>query len=123
MKILSFIGSSQKDIQSFPEDVKDDIGYALFQVQLGETPVRTKLLKGLGSGVLEVIEDFRGDTYRAVCTVKFDEVVYVLHCFQKKSKHGIETPPRDLDLIKQRLKRAEEDHKTNYQANKRGEPR
>ena len=121
MKILAFIGSSQKDIQDFPEDVKDDVGYALFQVQLGETPVCTKPLKGLGSGVLEIIEDFRGDTYRAVYTVKFDEVVYVLHCFQKKSKHGIETPPRDLDLIKQRLKRAEEDYKTNYQANKRGE--
>ena len=71
--------------------------------------------------MLEIIEDSRGDTYRAVCTVKFDEVVYVLHCFQKKSKHGIETPPRDLDLIKQRLKTAEEDYKTNYQTNKRGE--
>ena len=118
MKTLLFIGSSQKDIQGFPEDVKDDVGYALFQIQLGETPVSAKPLKGLGSGVLEIIEDFRGDAYRAVCTVKFDEVVYVLHCFQKKSKHGIETPPRDLGLIKQRLKRAEEDYKTNYQTNK-----
>ena len=117
------MGSSQKDIQDFPENVKDDVGYALFQVQLGETPGCAKPLKGLGLGVLEIIEDFRGDTYRAVCTVKFDEVVYVLHCFQKKSKRSIETPPRDLYLIKQRLKRAEEDYKTTYQANKRGESR
>ena len=121
MKILLFVGSSQKDIQDFPEDVKDDVGYALFQVQQGETPVCAKPLKGLGSGVLEIIEDFRGDTYRAAYTVKFDKAVYVLHCFQKKSKHGIETPARDWDLIKQRLKWAEEDYKTNYQANKRGE--
>ncbi len=121
MKILSFIGSSKRDIQEFPEDVQDDVGYALFQVQMGETPVCAKPLRGLGSGVLEIIEDYRGDTYRAVYTAKFDEVIYVLHCFQKKSKHGIETPPRDLDLIKQRLKRAEEDHKINYQASKRGE--
>lgn len=86
MKILLFVGSSQKDIQDFPEDVKDDVGYALFQIQLGEMPVCAKPLKGLGPGILEIIEDFRGDAYRAVCTVKFDEVAYVLHCFQKKSK-------------------------------------
>ena len=118
MKILAFIGSSKKDIQGFPEDVKDDMGYALFQAQLGETSICAKPLKGLGSGVLEVIEDSRGDTYRAVYTVKFNEVIYVLHCFQKKSKRSVETPPRDLDLIKQRLKWAEEDYKTNYQANR-----
>ena len=59
MKILAFIGSSQKDIQDFPEDVKDEVGYALFQVQLGETPVCVKPLKGLGSGMLEIVEDFR----------------------------------------------------------------
>jgi len=121
MKTLLFVGSAQKDIKDFPEDVKDDVGYALYEIQLGETPVCAKPFKGLGSGLLEIIEDFRGDTYRAVCTVKFDERVYVLHCFQKKSKHGVETPPRDLDLIKQRLKSAEEDYRANYQVNKRGE--
>jgi phage-related protein len=121
MKRISFIGSSKKDIQAFPDDVKDDVGYALFQVQLGETPTCVKPLKGLGSGVLEIIEDFRTDTYRAVYTVKFDEVIYVLHCFQKKSKQGSKTPPKDLDLIKQRLKAAEEDHRTNYETKKRGE--
>lgn len=120
MKNIVFVGSSQKDIQDFPEDVKDDVGYALFQVQLGETPLCAKPLKGLGAGVLEIIEDFRGDTYRAVYTVRFEKAIYVLHCFQKKSKHGSETPPRDLDLIKQRLKRAEEDYKENYQAYMKG---
>ncbi len=120
MKILSFIGSSKKDIQEFPEDVKDDVGYALFQVQLGETPASAKPLKGLGPGLLEIIEDSREGTYRAVYTVKFEEVVYVLHCFQKKSKHGIKTPAQDLDLIKRRLKIAEEDHRANYETKKRG---
>ena len=118
MKNLSFMGSSKKDIQGFPGDVKDDVGYALFQVQLGETPASAKPLKGLGSGLLEIIEDSREGTYRAVYTVKFDEIIYVLHCFQKKSKHGIKTSPKDLDLIKRRLKAAEEDYKTNYQTNK-----
>ena len=111
MKPISFIGSSQEDIRAFPEEVKDDIGYALFQVQMGETPVCAKRLKGLGSGVLEIIEDFRGGSYRAVYTVKFEKIVYVLHCFQKKSKQGIKTPPRDMEIIKGRVKRAEEDYK------------
>mgnify|MGYP001587960035 CR=1 FL=1 len=115
MKSLSFVGASKKDIQEFPDDVKDDVGYALFQVQLGEVPAGMKPLRGFGPGVLEIIEDFRGDTYRAVYTTRFEEAVYVLHCFQKKSKHGVETPPRDLDLIKHRLKRAEEDHENNYE--------
>ena len=120
MKNISFVGSSRDDIRDFPEDVREDIGYALYQVQLGATPVCAKPLKGLGSGVLEIIEDFRGDAYRAVYTVKFKEVIYILHCFQKKSKQGSETPPRDLELIKQRLKQAEEDYKAHYQTGKGG---
>ena len=114
MKITIFIGSSQKDIREFPEEVKDDVGFALYQIQQGATPESVKRLKGLGSGVLEIIEDFDGDTYRAVYTVKFEEAVYVLHCFQKKSKQGSETPPRDAELIRQRLKIAEEYHKMNF---------
>ena len=90
MRALFFIGSSQKDIQSFPEAVKDDVGYALFRIQQGATPGCAKPLKGFGGGVLEIIEDSREGTYRAAYTVKFDEAIYVLHCFQKKSKHGIE---------------------------------
>ena len=115
VKKLDFISSSRKDIQSFPEEVKDDIGYALFEAQEGKKPTSAKPLKGFGgAGVLEIIEDFSGDTYRAVYTVTFKKVIYVLHCFQKKSKHGIKTSQRDVDLIKKRLKVAKEDYKTNY---------
>ena len=114
-KKLDFIGSSRKDIRAFPEEVKDDIGYALFEAQEGKKPTNAKPLKGFGgAGVLEIIENFSGDTYRAVYTVSFKKVIYVLHCFQKKSKRGIKTSQRDIDLIKKRLKAAEEDYKTNY---------
>ena len=91
LKSLDFIGASRKDIREFPEEVRQDIGYALFEVQKGGKPASAKPLKGFGgAAVLEIIENFDGDTYRAVYTVKFQKVVYVLHCFQKKSKHGIE---------------------------------
>ena len=116
IKKLDFIGSSRRDIREFPEEVKEDIGYALFEVQKGGKPASAKPLKGFGgAGVLEIVENFHGDTYRAVYTVKFSKVVYVLHCFQKKSKHGIKTPQKEIDLIKQRLKIAEEDYKANYE--------
>src|SRR3990167_11183306 len=116
IKKIDFVRSSRKDIREFPEEVKEDIGYALFEVQKGGKPASAKPLKGFGgAGVLEIIENFEGDTYRAVYTVKFSKVVYVLHCFQKKSKHGIKTPQKEIGLIKQRLKIAEEDYKTNYQ--------
>jgi phage-related protein len=116
IKKIDFIGSSKKGIREFPEEVKEDIGYALFEVQKGGKPASAKPLKGFGgAGVLEIIENFEGDTYRAVYTVKFSNVVYVLHCFQKKSKHGIKTPQKEIALIKQRLKTAEEDYRANYQ--------
>ena len=115
IKKIVFIGSSRRDIQQFPEDVKEDIGYAFFEVQKGGKPASAKPLKGFGgAGVLEIIENFDGNTYRAVYTVKFQKAIYVLHYFQKKSKHGIKTPQHDIDLIKQRLKIAEEDYKANY---------
>ena len=83
-------------------------GYALSAVQMGENAPQAKPLKGFGGmGVLELIEDYRGDTYRAVYTVRFATRIYVLHVFQKKSKHGIATPKQDMDLIRDRLKRAE----------------
>jgi len=114
-KQLDFIGSSREDLKEFPEEVRQDIGYALFEVQKGLKPTAAKPLKGFGgAGVLEIIENFVGETYRAVYTVKFQKVVYVLHCFQKKSKHGIKTPQQDINLIKQRLRVAEEDYITNY---------
>ena len=108
-KELNWVGSSRDDIRDFPEDVKDDMGYALREVQQGQKPASAKPLKGFkGAGVLEIIEDYRTDTYRAVYTVKFSDVVYVLHCFQKKSKKGIGTPKQDIQLIERRLKAAEE---------------
>ncbi|MBU1088093.1 MAG: type II toxin-antitoxin system RelE/ParE family toxin [Candidatus Omnitrophica bacterium] len=91
-KKLVWIGSALGDIREFPEDVKNDIGYALDRVQKGDKPASAKPLKGFGgAGVLEIIEDYCTDTYRACYTVRFSEVIYVLHCFQKKSKKGIET--------------------------------
>ena len=115
LKRLDFIGSSRDDLRDFPDEVKQDIGHALHMVQMGLKPNEAKPLRGFGgAGVLEIVENFFGDTYRAVYTVKFAEVVYVLHCFQKKSKKGVETPKHEIDLIKQRLKEAEEDYKIRY---------
>lgn len=91
-----------------PAEVQSTFGYALHQAQIGKKHSQTKPLKGFGSaGVLEVVEDSVGGTFRAVYTVKFGDVVYVLHCFQKKSTQGIATPKPDLDLIRERLKAAE----------------
>lgn len=115
LKPLDFVGSAREDLRGFPEEVRQDIGYALFEAQWGRKPVSVKPLKGFGgASVLEVAEDFRGGTYRAVYTVRFTEVIYVLHCFQKKSRRGIETPQRELELIEHRLKAAEEDHRFYY---------
>ena len=115
-KRLDFIGSSREDLRDFPEEVKQDIGYALFEIQKGVKPLSAKPLKGFGgAGVLEIVENFAGGTYRAVCTVRFEKVIYVLHCFQKKSKHGIKTPQQEIELIKRRLHAAEEDYRTHYQ--------
>ena len=96
-------------------DVQQVFGYALYLAQCGEKHPATKPLKGFkGAGVLEVVEDFDGDTYRVVYTVKLAGVVYVLHAFQKKSKRGIATPKQDVQLIESRLKRAKEHHSQNY---------
>jgi len=119
LKRVDFVGSSREDLKEFPEEVKQDVGYALFEAQRGQKPLAAKPLKGFsGAGVLEIVENFASGTYRAVYTVKFQKAIYVLHCFQKKSKHGIKAPKQDIDLIKQRLKTAEEDYNANY---RRGE--
>ena len=111
VKRTYFVGSSREDLKAFPEEVRWDMGYALFQAQNGLKPTAARPLKGFGgAGVLEIIENFSGDTYRVVYTVKFKKAIYVLHCFQKKSKRGIETPRRDVELIEQRLRMAEEHH-------------
>ncbi len=114
-KRVDFLGSSREDLRDFPEEVKQDIGYALYEAQRGEKPAAAKPLKGFsGAGVLEIVENFSSGTYRAVYTVRFQKVIYVLHCFQKKSKRGIKTPQQDIDLIQQRLRVAEEDYNTKY---------
>ena len=118
LKALNFVGSSREDLKAFPEEVRQDIGYALFEAQRGQKPAAAKPLQGFGgAGVLEIIERRDGDTYRAVYTVKFRNVVYVLHCFQKKAKHGVKTPQQDIELIKQRLRVAEHDDETHYRVN------
>lgn len=105
LKSLSWVGSARKDLCAMPEDVQDTFGYALHLAQSGAKHPQAKPLKGFGgAGVLEVVEDHQGDTYRAVYTVRYATAVYVLHCFQKKSTHGIATPKPDLDLIEARLK-------------------
>jgi phage-related protein len=92
--------------------VQDVVGRTLLDAQFGDHPTNARVLRGFGgAGVLEIIDDHDGDTYRAVYTVKFSDAVYVLHCFQKKSRHGIETPQRDIDVIRARLKSAEEHHR------------
>lgn len=111
-KPVRWIGSSRDDLRDFPQKARRNIGLALHEAALGEKPLCAKPLKGFGgAGVLEIVEDYDGDTYRAVYTVKFAERVYVLHAFQKKSKKGITTPKATIDLIKKRLKLAEEDFK------------
>jgi len=111
LKKVEWISSSKKDLLKLPDKIQQVFGYSLYQAQMGDKPFNAKPLKGfLGAGVLEILEDDKGGTYRAVYTVKFEDVIYVLHIFQKKSKHGIETPKEDIDLIKSRLKIAQEIH-------------
>jgi phage-related protein len=115
LKPVEWVGSSLDDLKEFPEEVQQVMGYALYLAQCGEKHDSAKPLKGFkGAGVLEIVEDFDSDTYRAVYTVKLINVVYVLHAFQKKSKHGISTPKKDIELIEARLKRAKEHHTQNY---------
>jgi phage-related protein len=101
---LFWEGSSKKDFKGFPVSVQKDMGVALFIAQLGQTAGAAKPWKGLGSGVYELVEDYRGDTFRAVYLVQVADSVHVLHAFQKKSKSGIATPQPDVDLVEKRLK-------------------
>lgn len=106
LKPVVWLGDSLRALKSFPAAVQDEVGYALFLAQRGDKHVSAKPLKGLGTGVLEVVSDHRGDTFRAVYTVRLADRVFVLHVFQKKSKHGVATPQADVELIKRRLKQA-----------------
>ena len=111
-KPLFWVGRSHEDLVAFPKDVRRTFGFALGLAQQGGKFVDSKPLKGFGgAGVLEIIEDFQSDTYRCVYTVKLVGAVYVLHAFQKKSKSGSKTPKQEIELVKDRLKRAEEHHR------------
>lgn len=118
-KPLDWMGSSKKDFLGFPEPVKDEMGNALGLAQFGGKHPSAKPWKGQGAGVFEVVEDHAGDTYRAVYTVRFKEVMYVLHAFQKKSPKGIKTAQIDIDLVERRLKAAQQDYEARYGKSKR----
>jgi phage-related protein len=107
------MGSSLKDLKALPSEVMLEIGHALREAQDGGKANSAKPMKGEGYGasVLEIVEDFNTNTYRCVYTVKFEEAIYVLHSFQKKSTQGVKTSQRDIDIINARLKEAEELHK------------
>lgn len=112
MKPAVWLGSSEKDLKPFPDPVQDEIGRDLLRVQRGAVPRSAKPLRGFGgAGVLELVEDFDGNTYRAVYTLRMLGTVYVLHVFQKKSHKGSETPRHDIDLIRHRLAEAERIHR------------
>jgi len=106
LKPVIWLGDSLRELKTFPAAVQDEMGYAIYLAQCGQKHVSAKPVKGVGSGVLEVVSDHRGDTFRSVYTVRFSDRVFVLHAFQKKSKRGIATPKADIDLIMQRLKQA-----------------
>ncbi len=109
LKPVIWVGSSRKDLREFPEPVQDHMGYALYVAQSGGKHRDTKTLSGFGgAGVVEAVKDYRGDTFRAVHTVRFAGSVYVLQAFQKKSKSGSEMPRRDIELISRRLREAEQ---------------
>jgi phage-related protein len=113
-KPLYWIASSLHDLLAFPEAVKDEIGTALSVAQFGGKHPRAKPWKGVGSGVFEVVEDYRGDAYRAIYTVRFANAVYALHAFQKKSPSGIKTPRKDVEVVRERLKLAQQDYEVRH---------
>lgn len=111
LKPVRWIGTSLRDLRSFPGEVRIDIGYALFAAQQGKTDPAAKPLKGFGgASVLEIVAAHHGDAWRAVYTVRFHDAVYVLHAFQKKSTKGIATPAREIERIRRRLAEAERDY-------------
>ena len=113
-KPLDWVGSSKKDFLAFPSSVKDEMGAALGVAQFGGRHPSAKPWKGQGSGVLEIVEDHAGNAYRAVYTVRFSEVVYMLHAFQKKSPKGRKTALTDVELIERRLRIAQQDYEARY---------
>ena len=106
MKPLVFVADSHRTLSEFPDPVQRHVGFALYQAQMGDKHIDAKPLKNVSGGVLEIVSDHFGDTFRTVYTVRLTKAVYVLHAFQKKSKHGVATPQSVIDLVKQRLLRA-----------------
>ena len=118
-KPVEFVGSARRDLRGLPKAVRFVFGYAILLAETGEKHPDAKPLKGFGgAGVLEVVDDFDGDTYRAVYTVRFVDVVYVLDAFKKKAKKGKATPKVDMDRIQTRLRMAEDHYEKNYRAKK-----
>jgi phage-related protein len=113
-KPLHWVGSSKGDLLDMPEEVRREVGFALGVAQHGGKHPRAKPWKGQGPGVLEIVSNFDGDTFRSVYTVKFAKAMYVLHCFQKKSPSGIRTARTDIDLVRDRLKAACTDYERLY---------
>jgi phage-related protein len=112
-KPLRWVGSTLRDLRAFPSEVRSAVGYALYAAQNGNVDPAAKPMKGFGgASVMEITAPFSGDTWRAIYTVRFQEVVYVLHAFQKKSKSGASTPKKEIDLIYQRLAAAQRDYET-----------
>ena len=110
LRPLFWVRSAKRDFTAFPAGIEDGFGFELFLVQSGLHPLSAKRLKGLGGGVLELVGDETGDTYRAVYTVRFRQAVYVLHAFKKKSRHGIATPKNEIEMVRRRLRDAAEDY-------------
>ncbi len=117
MKQVVWVGNAKEKLLEFPKSVRKDVGDALFIAQEGSLSPNAKSLKGIDSGVFEIRSSHNTNTYRAVYTVKIGDRIYVLHCFQKKSKRGIETPKKEIDIIKKRLKTARELEKDYEQKN------
>jgi phage-related protein len=121
LKDLVWIASSRKDLRAFPDDVRRVMGFALYLAQSGEKHPDAKPLRGFhGAGVLEVVDDFDGDTFRTVYTIRLGDVVYVLHAFQKKSKRGVATPRHEIDLIRERYDMARRLHALRQGPHERG---
>ncbi len=108
IRVVAWVGSAKEELMTFPDDVQDVMGFALYRAQIGQRHANAKPLKGFGgAGVLEIVDDFDGDTYRCVYTVRLHAAVYVLHAFQKKSTRGSATPKREIELVRARLAQAE----------------
>ena len=114
LKPVEWVGSSKEDLKKFPAAVQDQVGFALYQAQVGLKHRAAKSLKGLGANILEIVSRQDGDAYRAVYTVRFKAAIYVLHAFQKKAKRGIATPKQEINLVKHRLQAAERHYTDTY---------